>query len=412
GQVLPGARDALDDRLAAEAPLGADLAGHPGDLARERRQLVDHRVDGLLELEDLAARVHPDLLAQVALGHRRGDLGDGADLHGQVGRHDVDRLGQVLPGAGHALHVGLAAEAPLGADLAGHPGDLAGEAGQRVDHRVDRVLELEDLAAGVDGDLLAQVALGHRGGDLRDRADLAGQVAGHEVHRVGQVTPGTADPGHLRLAAEAPLGAHLAGHPGDLAGERRQLVDHRVDGALQFEDLAAGVDGDLLAQVTLGHRGGDLRDVADLAGQVAGHEVHRVGQVAPGTADPGHLRLAAEAPLGAHLAGHPRYLARERRQRVDHAVDGVGEGGDLALGLNGDLLAEVAPGDRGGHLGDGPDLPGEVARHRVHRVGEVLPGAGDRGHFRLAAELALGAHLAGHPGDLRGEHAELLVHGV
>src|SRR2546429_6971389 len=34
---------------------------------------------------------------------------------------------------------------------------------------------------------------------------------------------------------------------------------------------------------------------------------------------------------------------------------------------------------------------------------EVLPGAGDTRYLGLAAELALGAHLAGHPGDLRSE---------
>src|SRR6185437_4350403 len=389
--------------------LRADLTGDAGDLARERRELVDHRVDGLFELEDLAARVHPDLLAQVALGDRGRDLGDRADLDGEVGGHDVDRLGEVLPRAGHALHVGLPAEAALGAHLAGHPGDLAREVRQRVDHGVDGVFQLEDLTARVHGDLLAQVALGDRGGHLGDRTDLAGQVARHEVHRVGQVPPGAADTGNRRLPAEYPLGAHLTRHPGDLPGERGELVHHRVDGVFQLEDLTARVHGDLLAQVALGDRGRDLGDVADLAGQVARHEVHRVGQVPPGAADTGNLRLPAQPALGAHLAGHPGDLAGERGQRVDHAVDGLGERGDLALGLDGDLLAQVAPGDRGGDLGDGPDLPGEVARHRVDRVREVLPGPRDRGDLRLAAEAALGAHLAGHPGDLRGEHAELLV---
>ena len=48
-----------------------------------------------------------------------------------------------------------------------------------VDHRVDRVLELEDLPLDVDGDLLAEVAVGDGGGDLGDVAHLAGQVAGH-----------------------------------------------------------------------------------------------------------------------------------------------------------------------------------------------------------------------------------------
>ena len=46
------------------------------------------------------------------------------------------------------------------------------------------------------------------------------------------------------------------------------------------------------------------------------------------------------------------------------------------------------------------------------RLGEVLPHAGHFMHLRLAAELALGAHLARHARHFRGEHAELLDHGV
>ena len=89
-------------------------------------------------------------------------------------------------------------------------------------------------------------------------------------------------PSHLGLAAELALGAHLAGHPGDLVGEGRQLVDHGVDRRLELEDLAPGVDGDLLGQVAPGHGGGHLGDVADLAGEVAGQLVDVVGEVLPG----------------------------------------------------------------------------------------------------------------------------------
>ena len=39
---------------------------------------------------------------------------------------------EVLPGAGDARHLGLAAELALGADLAGDAGHLLGEAAQRV----------------------------------------------------------------------------------------------------------------------------------------------------------------------------------------------------------------------------------------------------------------------------------------
>ena len=59
----------------------------------------------------------------------------------------------------HAGHLRLAAEDALGADLAGDAGHLVRERPELVDHRVDRVLELEDLALHVDGDLLAEVAV-------------------------------------------------------------------------------------------------------------------------------------------------------------------------------------------------------------------------------------------------------------
>src|SRR5205085_195701 len=137
---------------------------------------------------------------------------------------------QVLPDAPDPLDLGLAAELPLGADLAGDAGDLGGERAELVDHRVDGVPELEGPAVRGEGDLLGQVAVGDGGRHLGDVAHLGGEVARHRVHAVGQVLPGTGDPFHLGLAAELPLGADLAGDAGDLRGERAELVDHRVDG--------------------------------------------------------------------------------------------------------------------------------------------------------------------------------------
>ena len=222
-----------------------------------------------------------------------------------------------------AGHDGLAAELALGADLARHARHLGGERAQLLDHRVERLLEQQDLAAHVDGDLLRQVAAGDGGGDLGDVAHLRGQVAGHEVDVVGEVLPGAGDAGHLGLAAELALGADLARHARHLGGERVELVDHRVDGVLELEDLALDVDRDLARQVAARDGGGDLGDVAHLRGEVAGHRVDAVGEVLPGAGDAGHLRLAAELALGADLARHARHLAGERVELVDHRVDGV-----------------------------------------------------------------------------------------
>src|SRR5205807_4435732 len=77
-------------------------------------------------------------------------LGDVTDLVREVGSELVDLLGEVLPCPGRTRHAGLTAEAAFGTDLARHTGDLAGEAVQLVDHAVDRVLQLEDLAANVE----------------------------------------------------------------------------------------------------------------------------------------------------------------------------------------------------------------------------------------------------------------------
>src|SRR5207248_2851835 len=156
-----------------------------------------------------------------------------------------------------------------------------------------------------------------------DVAHLPGEVAGHEIHAVGQVGPSAGDPLDLRLPAELALGAHLARHARDLGSEAVQLIDHRVDGVLELEDFAADSDGDLLRKLSLTRRSSDLGDVAHLPGEVAGHQIHAVGQVGPSAGDPLDLRLPAELALGTHFARDARHFGGEAVQLVDHRVDGV-----------------------------------------------------------------------------------------
>ena len=185
-----------DLRLAAELALGADFARHARHFAGERVELIDHRVDGVLQLQDFAFHVDGDLAVEVAAGDGGGHFGDVADLGGEVARHGVDRVGEILPGAGHAGHDGLHAEPAFGADFAGHASHFRGEGAKLLDHRVDGFLELQDFAAHVDGDLLGKVAVGHGDGHLGDVADLAGEVRGHGVDVVGQILPGAGHAGH------------------------------------------------------------------------------------------------------------------------------------------------------------------------------------------------------------------------
>src|SRR5208337_2015068 len=162
----------------------------------------------------------------------------------------------------------------------------------------------------------------------------------------------------------------------------------------------------------VGDGDGDFSDVADLAGEVGGHRVHVVGEVLPGTRDAGHRRLTAELALGADLARHARHFRRERAELLDHGVDGLFQFQNLASYGDGDLLGQVTVGDGDGHLGNVADLRGEIRCHRVHVVGEVLPGAGHTFDLSLAAELALGADLARHATHFGGKAVELVHHGV
>ena len=53
------------------------------------------------------------------------------------------------------------------------------------------------------------------------------------------------------------------------------------------------------------------------------------------------------------------------------------------------------------HLDDAAHLLGEVGRHHVHGVGQILPRAGNARHLRLTAQLAFGAHFARHTRHFR-----------
>src|SRR6202043_3549851 len=105
-----------------------------------------------------AGYVDRDLLGKVAAGDRGGDVGDVADLGGEVRRHEVDVVGEVLPGAGNAGDLGLPAELAFGADFARDAGHFGSEGVELIDHRVDGVLELQNFAADVDRDLAREVA--------------------------------------------------------------------------------------------------------------------------------------------------------------------------------------------------------------------------------------------------------------
>src|SRR5207245_5289658 len=131
--------------LAGQVPFRAHLSCPTRRSSDVGAELIHHRVDRVLELEDFAFHVNGNLLGQVAGGDGGGDVSDVADLAGQVAGHEVDAVGQVFPGAGHAADVGLAAQLAFRADLAGHTRHFRGEGAELVHHRIDHVLDLQNL---------------------------------------------------------------------------------------------------------------------------------------------------------------------------------------------------------------------------------------------------------------------------
>src|SRR5207247_5945211 len=160
--VFPGTGHALHFGLAAEFSFGTDFAGDAGDFGSERGELVHHVVACVFQLENFALDVDSDLLREVSVCNRGRHVGDVPDLVGEIGCHEVDVIGQVFPGSGHALHLSLAAELSFGTDFAGDAGDFGGERGELVQAGVDGVVQLENLVFDVDGDLLGEVAICYR----------------------------------------------------------------------------------------------------------------------------------------------------------------------------------------------------------------------------------------------------------
>ena len=226
--------------------------------------MVHHRVDGVLQFQDFSANIDRDFFGKVAIGHRRSDVGDVSHLTGQISGHRIHRISQIFPSPRHAFHISLTSEFSFGADLAGHTRHFRRERAELVHHRVDGVLQLKNFAFHIDRDLLGQIAARDGGGDVSDIAHLPGQIARHEVHRIGQVFPSSGNAFHPGLTAENSFGTHFARHARDFRSERTQLVHHHVDGVLQLQKFAFDVDRDFFRQVSIRHRGCDRGDVTDL----------------------------------------------------------------------------------------------------------------------------------------------------
>jgi hypothetical protein len=195
-----------------------------------------------------------------------------------------------------------------------------------------------------------------------------GQVAGHRVDVVGQVLPRAADARHLRLAAQLALGADLARHARHLGGEAVQLVDHRVDGVLQLEDLALDVDRDLARQVAVWPRrvvtSAMLRTCV---GQVRRHRVDVVGEVLPRAATPGTSAWPPSLP-SVPTSRATRVTSAAKPFSWSTIVLMVFFSSRISPLTSTVILRDRSPSRHGGgHLGDVAHLRASGCGHRVDR---------------------------------------------
>ena len=168
------------------------------------------------------------------------------------------------------------------------------------------------------------------------------------------------------MTTKPSLCSNFTGNACHFAGEPVELIHHRVESFLELQDFAADIHGDFSRKVATRNRSCDFCNVSHLTSQVASHKVHVVGEVFPGTAHTGHLRLATKLTFGTHFAGHPRHLAREGVELVHHCVDGVLKFQNFSLYVYRDLAGQVAAGHSRSHLSNVSDLSRQVSRHGVH----------------------------------------------
>ncbi len=222
-----------------------------------------------------------------------------------------------------------------------------------------------------------------------------------------------ATPGTTAWPPKLAVRTDFAGHARHFRSERSQLIHHRVDGFFQLQNFAAHVHRDFARKVAAGHGGRHFGDVAHLAGQVAGHRVHRIGQVLPGAGHAGHLRLAAQFSVGADFARHARHFGGENAELLNHGVDDVRRAQEFAferasVHVQSHGLRQVALRDGGDRARHFRRRTQQVFHQRVDRDFHLAPGA--LGLVKPGA-LARSAFLADHLPDALQFLRHLLVGG-
>ena len=156
--------------------------------------MVDHGIDGFLELQNFAAYIDGNFFGKIAIGHRNRHVGNIAHLRGQITGHLIDRIGERFPYARYALHLCLATQLALSADLTRHAGHFRSEHREPLDHGIHHLRGTQELAfehAPVHFQFhrLPEVALGHSTDSTRDFRRGAHHIFDESINRLHLESP-------------------------------------------------------------------------------------------------------------------------------------------------------------------------------------------------------------------------------
>src|SRR6185312_8039120 len=189
--------------LTTKLSVRTDLASNASHFSGERVELIDHGVDGVLQLKNFSFYVHGDLAGQIATSNSRRDFSNVSHLTREVAGHSIDRVSEILPGTSNARHIGLTTQSSFGSDFASDARHLSGKRAQLLDHGVECFFKLQNFAANVDRNFFRKIAGGYGGCHFCNVSYLTSEVAGHEVHIVGEILPRSRDARHVCLSTES-----------------------------------------------------------------------------------------------------------------------------------------------------------------------------------------------------------------
>ncbi len=198
--------------------------------------MLDHRIDGLLQLEDFASHVDGDFLREVAVGHGDRHFGDISHLCGQVAGHLIDRIGEFFPHAAGPFDLGLAAKLAFRADFACDARDLGGEDRQLLDHLIDQLCTAKEFAferpsVFLQCHGLTEVAFADCADGTGDLGRRGREVVDQRVERLDLIRPPTGDTRHRQPLPQPPFLPDDAGNADNFLCPSlayRENIVHRV----------------------------------------------------------------------------------------------------------------------------------------------------------------------------------------